>query len=103
MNQIKPIPVSEEVAARYPINIFLTYTKAGSRQHTLQSFPPGCTPAMLGTMMQTGLNDLGDVSPFGVRLLVSFPTTRSCTAQGRFCAVCVCMGSAVYMFLYSTV
>lgn len=30
MNQIKPIPMSEEVAARYPINIFLTYTKAVS-------------------------------------------------------------------------
>lgn len=71
MNQIKPTPVSEEVAARYPINIFLTYTKAGVRQHTLQSFPPACTPAMLATMMQTGLNNLGDVSPYGVRLLVS--------------------------------
>ena len=70
MNQIKPTPVSKEVAARYPINIFLTYTKAGVRQHTLQSFPPGCTPATLATMMQTGLNDLGDVSPYGVRLLV---------------------------------
>lgn len=71
MNQIKPTPVSEEVAARYPINIFLTYTKAGVRQHTLESFPPGCTPAILGTMMQTGLNNLGDVSPYGVRLLVN--------------------------------
>lgn len=70
MNQIKPTPVSEEVAARYPINIFLTYTKSGVRQHTLQSFPPSCTPAMLATMMQTGLNNLGDVSPYGVRLLV---------------------------------
>ena len=70
MNQIKPTPVSEEVAARYPINIFLTYTKVGVRQHTLQSFPPACTPAMLATMMQTGLNNLGDVSPYGVRLLV---------------------------------
>ena len=75
MNQIKPVPVSEEVASRYPINIFLTYTKAGERQHALESFPPGCTPAMLGTMMQTGLNNLGDVSPYGVRLLVnSLPT-----------------------------
>lgn len=72
MNQIKPIPVSKEVAARYPINIFLTYTKAGVRQHTLQSFPPACTPATLATMMQTGLNNLGDVSPYGVRLLVRF-------------------------------
>ncbi|KAL0040120.1 hypothetical protein WJX79_007435 [Trebouxia sp. C0005] len=71
MNQIKPTPVSKEVAARYPINIFLTYTKAGVRQHTLESFPPGCTPAVLGTMMQTGMHDLGDVSPFGVRLLVN--------------------------------
>ena len=70
MNQIKPIPVSEEVAARYPINIFLTYNKAGVRQHTLQSFPPACTPATLATMMQTGLNNLGDVSPYGVRLVV---------------------------------
>ena len=71
MNQIKPTPVSKEVAARYPINIFLTYTKAGVRQHTLESFPPGCTPAILGTMMQTGMHKFGDVSPFGVRLLVS--------------------------------
>jgi len=71
MNQIKPTPVSKEVAARYPINIFLTYTKAGVRQHTLESFPPGCTPAILGTMMQTGMHNLGDVSPYGVRLLVS--------------------------------
>ncbi len=31
MNQIKPTPVSKEVAARYPINIYLTYTKAGVR------------------------------------------------------------------------
>lgn len=71
MNQIKPTPVSKEVAARYPINIFLTYTKAGVRQHTLESFPPGCTPAILGTMMQTGMHKFGDVSPFGVRLLVN--------------------------------
>ena len=71
MNQIKPSPVSKEVAARYPINIFLTYTKAGVRQHTLESFPPACTPAILGTMMQTGMHKFGDVSPFGVRLLVS--------------------------------
>ncbi len=71
MNQIKPSPVSKEVAARYPINIFLTYTKAGVRQHTLESFPPACSPAILGTMMQTGMHKFGDVSPFGVRLLVS--------------------------------
>ena len=81
MNQIKPHPVSEEVAARYPINIFLTYTKGGERQHSLESFPPGCTPAVLGTMMQTGLNNLGDVSPYGVRLLVRITLKSSYAAK----------------------
>ena len=85
MNQIKPTPVSKEVAARYPINIFLTYTKAGVRQHTLESFPPGCTPAILGTMMQTGMHKFGDVSPFGVRLLVSSPISSVCI-ESQACA-----------------
>ena len=79
MNQIKPTPVSKEVAARYPINIFLTYTKAGVRQHTLESFPPGCTPAMQATMMQTGMHTLAHVSPYGVRLLVSSPIISVCS------------------------
>ncbi len=85
MNQIKTTPVSKEVAARYPINIFLTYTKTGVRQHTLESFPPGCTPAMLRTMMQTGMHTLAHVSPYGVRLLVSTPITSVCVEQS--CAV----------------
>jgi hypothetical protein len=79
MNQIKPTPVSKEVAARYPINIFLSYTKTGVRQHTLESFPPGCTPAMLATMMQTGMHTLAHVSPYGVRLLVSSPIISVCS------------------------
>jgi len=85
MNQIKPSPVSKEVAARYPINIFLTYTKAGVRQHTLESFPPGCTPAILGTMMQTGMHKFGDVSPFGVRLLVSSLLLQSALSRPVLC------------------
>ena len=89
MNQIKPIPVSEEVAARYPINVFLTYTKAGVRQHTLQSFPPACTPAMLATMMQTGLNNLGDVSPYGVRLLVGLPSSFHQTIGELKCPISI--------------
>ncbi len=91
MNQIKPTPVSKEVAARYPINIFLTYTKEGVRQHTLESFPPGCTPAMLATMMQTGIHTLAHVSPYGVRLLVSSPISSDaliakCKSRDVLCA-----------------
>ena len=37
-----------DVAAIYP-------TRARKPQHTLESFLPGGTPAMLGTLMQTGL------------------------------------------------
>jgi hypothetical protein len=49
---------STGVAARYSINIFPTYTKAGVRQHTQQPFLLGCTPTMLGTMMQTAMLNL---------------------------------------------
>ncbi|DBB15960.1 TPA: hypothetical protein ACH3X3_003334 [Trebouxia sp. C0006] len=59
-----PNQVSKGVTARYPINIFLTYTKAGVRQHTLEPF-------LLGTMMQTVMLNLDHLSPFGVRLLGS--------------------------------
>jgi len=96
MNQIKPTPVSKEVAARYPINIFLTYTKAGVRQHTLESFPPGCTPAILGTMMQTGMHKFGDVSPFGVRLLVTVCIEQACSfRQKLFMVSCLLLQSAL--------
>ena len=71
MSQVLPKQVSKEVASRYPINVFLTYNKAGVLESRLESLPHGCTPAMLGTMLQTGLHNLGDVSPFGVRMLVS--------------------------------
>lgn len=75
MNRLLPKQVSKEVAARYPINVFLTYSKAGVLESSLESLPHNCTPAMLGTMLQTGLHNLGDVSPFGVRMLV-----RTCCA-----------------------
>jgi len=74
-----------EVAAIYPINTFLPCIRAGLRQHTLESFPPGCTPAMLGTMMQTGVHHLGDVSPYGVRLLVSSPINSVCIDTHVLC------------------
>jgi len=48
------------------------------RQYTLESFPPGCTPAMLATMMQTGMHTLAHVSPYGVPLLVSSLTVSVC-------------------------
>ena len=71
MHQVLPKQVSKEVAARYPINVFLTYSKAGVLESRLESLPHNCTPAMRGAMLQTGLHNLGDVSPFGVRMLVS--------------------------------
>lgn len=80
MSQVLPKQVSKEVASRYPINVFLTYSKAGVMESRLESLPPNCTPAMLGTMLQTGLHNLGDVSPFGVRMLVSFFATIALAA-----------------------
>ncbi|DBA99727.1 TPA: hypothetical protein ACH3X3_012278 [Trebouxia sp. C0006] len=69
------------VAACYSINIFLTYTKAGVRQHTQQPFLLGCTPTMLGTMMRTGMLNLGHLSPSSVRLLVSTSTISVCIGR----------------------
>jgi len=37
---------------------------------------------MLRTMMQTGMHNLGIVSPYGVRLLVSTPIISVCIEQG---------------------
>ncbi len=79
----EPNQVSKGVAARYPINIFLTYTKAGVRQHTLEPF-------LLGTMMQTVMLNLDHLSPFGVRLLVSTPIVSVCLngqMQEQMCAL----------------
>ena len=95
MSQVLPKQVSKEVASRYPINVFLTYSKSGVMESRLESLPPNCTPAMLGTMLQTGLHNLGDVSPFGVRMLVSscdyYPcciALAACEPAGRLAQGC---------------
>ena len=79
----------QEDAANAPVNILLTYSVKQERSPRIESLPPGCTPAKLAGLLQTGL--FGSPGQFGLKMLVSPATLWSAMLQHDSVPSACCM------------
>ena len=81
----------QEDAAKAPVNILLTYSVKQERSPRIESLPPGCTPAKLAGLLQTGL--FGSPAQYGLKMLVSPAKLQSAMLQ-HDCAACSALSAS---------
>ena len=81
--------VLQEDAAKAPVNILLTYSVKQERSPRIESLPPGCTPAKLAGLLQTGL--FGSPAQYGLKMLVSPATVQFAMLQHDSVVRACCM------------